>query len=43
MPYRMPDELLYVAWIAIWQAMYGPRLWIGAGSSPANARKDERL
>jgi hypothetical protein len=21
MPYRMPDELLYVAWIAIWQAL----------------------
>jgi hypothetical protein len=35
--------LPYVAWIAIWQAMYDPRLWIGAGSSPANARKDERL
>jgi hypothetical protein len=34
--------LPYVAWIAIWQAMYDPRLWIGAGSSPANARKDER-
>jgi hypothetical protein len=21
-----------VVWIAIWQAMYDPRLWIGAGS-----------
>jgi hypothetical protein len=31
--------LPYVAWIAIWQAMYDPRLWIAAGSSPANARK----
>jgi hypothetical protein len=35
----LPD----VAWIAIWQAMYDPRLWIGAGSSPANAREDERF
>jgi hypothetical protein len=35
--------LPYVAWIAIWQAMYDPRLWIGAGSSPANVRKDERF
>jgi hypothetical protein len=35
--------LPYVAWIAIWQAMYDPRLWIGAGSCPANVRKDERL
>jgi len=26
--------LPYVAWIAIWQVMYDPRLWIGAGSSP---------
>jgi hypothetical protein len=22
--------LPYVAWIAIWQAIYDPRLWIGA-------------
>jgi hypothetical protein len=35
--------LPYVAWIAIWQAMYDPHLWIGAGSSPATARKDKRL
>jgi hypothetical protein len=34
--------LPYVAWIAIWQAMYDPRLW-RADSSPANVRKDERL
>jgi hypothetical protein len=27
--------LLYVAWIAIWQAVYDPCLWTGAVSSHA--------
>jgi hypothetical protein len=44
MPYRGRMMLPYVAWIAIWQAMYEPRASeSGAGSSPANARKNERL
>ena len=31
--------LLYVAWVATWQAMYDPRLWTEAASSPLNARR----
>ena len=33
--------LLWVAWIATWQAMCDPRLWAEAASSPS--KKDERL
>jgi hypothetical protein len=29
--------LLYVAWVATWQAMYDPRLWTEAASSPSKA------
>jgi hypothetical protein len=29
--------LLYVAWVATWQAMYDPRLWTEAGSFPPKA------
>ena len=31
--------LLYVAWIAFWEAMFDPRLWTEAASSPAKARR----
>jgi hypothetical protein len=29
--------LLYVAWVATWQAVYDPRLWTEAASSPSKA------
>jgi hypothetical protein len=34
--------LLYVAWIAIWEAVFDPRLWTDAPSSPAKGAKEGR-
>jgi hypothetical protein len=34
--------LLYVAWIAIWQALYDPYLWTEAASSSSKEAPDGR-
>ena len=31
--------LLYVAWVATWQAMYDPRLWTEVASSPSKTAR----
>jgi hypothetical protein len=31
--------LLYVAWIAMWQAMYDPSLWTKAASSSSKSQR----